>query len=151
MKFDMNLEYAYARNLLWLVCGNQYKNKLNYYILISFHYLAADFLEVNDYIVLIYELSDITFLSLWCLFLKTFADILCLHVIWKSMIAVRHIYLFSYFPGISSEFESWEENMFIETDDVENNLLQEKRFVFLREHCYCKPKSKYFQSHIFCN
>jgi hypothetical protein len=84
--------------------------------------------------------------------MQTIVDILYLYVIWKSLNAVRHIYLFSYFPGISSEFDSWEENMLIQTDDVENNfLLQEKRFVFLRRHCHCKLKSKYFPSHIFYN
>jgi hypothetical protein len=84
--------------------------------------------------------------------MQTIVGILCLYVIWKSLNAVRHIYLFSYFPGISSELDSWEENMLIQTDDVENNfLLQEKRFVLLRRHCYCKLKSKYFPSRIFCN
>jgi hypothetical protein len=86
------------------------------------------------------------------MFLQTIVDILCLYVIWKSLNAVRHIYLFSYFSGISSELDSWEENMLIQTNDVENNfLLQEKRFVFLRRHCYCKLKSRYFPSYIFCN
>jgi hypothetical protein len=46
-----------------------------------------------------------------------------------------HLFV-SHFPGISSELDSWEENMFIETDDVQTNLLQEYRFVFQRRHCY---------------